>query len=76
MFAKTNSAAQTPGAVPITLPRRYVARMRDLDIIESELRLIAAVRRTAVQVGAPAPRIDLVDELLDERIGTVNDHPI
>jgi hypothetical protein len=50
--------------------------MRDLDIIESELRLIAAVRRTAVQVGAPAPRIDLVDELLDDRIETVNRHPI
>jgi hypothetical protein len=31
-----------------------------------ELRLIAAVRRTAAEVGAPMPRIGPVDELLDE----------
>jgi hypothetical protein len=40
--------------------------MRDLDVIESELRLLAAVRRTAAEVGAPAPRIDVADELLYE----------
>jgi hypothetical protein len=40
--------------------------MRGLDVIDSELRLIAAIRRTAVEVGAPMPRFDLVDELLDE----------
>jgi hypothetical protein len=40
--------------------------MRDLDIIESELRLLALVRRTAAEVGAPAPRIGPVDQLLDE----------
>jgi hypothetical protein len=40
--------------------------MRDLDVIESELRLLAAARRTAVEVGAPTPCIGLVDELLDE----------
>jgi hypothetical protein len=38
----------------------------DLDVIESELRLIAAVPRTAAEVGAPAPRIGPVDQLLDE----------
>jgi len=32
--------------------------MRDLDTIDSELRLIAALRRTAAEMGAPAPRID------------------
>ena len=32
----------------------------------SELRLLAAVRRTAAEIGAPAPRIGPVDELLDE----------
>jgi hypothetical protein len=39
--------------------------MRDLDVIESELRLLAAVRRTAVGVGMPAPRTGPVDELTD-----------
>lgn len=42
--------------------------MRDLDVIESELRLLAAVRRTAAELGAPAPRIGPADELLDEWI--------
>ena len=40
--------------------------MRDLNIIESELRLLAAVRRTAVEMGMPTPRIGPVDQLLDE----------
>jgi hypothetical protein len=40
----------------------------DLDVIASELRLLAAVRRTAAQVGMSAPRIGPVDELLDEWI--------
>ncbi len=40
--------------------------MRDLDVIDSELRLLAAVRRTVVELGGPLPSIKLVDELLDE----------
>lgn len=31
--------------------------VRDVDGIASELRLLAAVRRTAAEVGAPAPRV-------------------
>jgi hypothetical protein len=42
--------------------------MRALDVIESELRLIAAVRRTAAELDAPMPRIEPVDQLLDEWI--------
>ena len=42
--------------------------MRDREPVDSELRLIAALRRTAADMGAPAPRIDVADELLDERI--------
>jgi hypothetical protein len=42
--------------------------MRDLETIDSELRLIAALHRTAAEMGAPAPRIDVADELLDEWI--------
>lgn len=40
--------------------------MRDRDVIESELRLIAAIRRTAAETGMPMPTINLADELLDE----------
>jgi hypothetical protein len=40
--------------------------MRDTDIIDSELRLLATVRRTICEhVGEPSSR--QVDELLDER---------
>jgi hypothetical protein len=41
--------------------------MRDLDVIESGLRLPPAVRRSAADVGPPAPRMGPVDGLLDER---------
>jgi hypothetical protein len=40
--------------------------MRDLDVIDSELRLLAAVRRTAAELGSPMPRIQPFDGLLDE----------
>lgn len=41
--------------------------MRDLDIIDSELRLLAAIRRTAAELGGPLPSIQRVNQLLDER---------
>jgi hypothetical protein len=40
----------------------------DRETIDSELRLIAALRRTAAEMGAPMPRIEVADELLDEWI--------
>ena len=40
--------------------------MRALDVTESELLLLATVRRIAAKLGAPATRIGPVDELLDE----------
>ena len=40
--------------------------MRTLDVIDSELRLLAAVRRAARDEGAE-PSTELVDALLDER---------
>ena len=40
--------------------------MRDLDAIDSELRLLAAVRRSIREQGEPSSR--QVDELLDERL--------
>jgi hypothetical protein len=40
--------------------------MRDPDVIDSELRLIAAVRRSIREHGGE-PSSRLVDELLDER---------
>ncbi len=39
--------------------------MRDRDAIDSELRLLAAVRRVAAEHGA-VPSIEAVDKLLDE----------
>jgi hypothetical protein len=50
--------------------------VRDLDTRESELRLIAAVRRTAAELGGPAPRIDPVDQLLDEWIESKTIDPL
>ncbi|EUA17556.1 MULTISPECIES: hypothetical protein [Mycobacterium] len=41
--------------------------MRDLDVIDSELRVVAAVRRILTELGEPLPRITTMDELLDER---------
>ncbi|BCO97660.1 hypothetical protein MINTM018_04300 [Mycobacterium intracellulare] len=41
--------------------------MRDLETIDSELRLLAAVRRTAREGGYPMPTIRVIDGLLDER---------
>lgn len=51
--------------------RRAVAQdgyMRDREVIDSELRLVAAVRQVVVETGVRAPAIAVVDELLDERI--------
>ena len=41
--------------------------MRDLDTIDSELRLVAVLRRAAHERGGPLPSIDVADALLDER---------
>jgi hypothetical protein len=40
--------------------------MRDIPAIDSELRLVAALRR-AGSSGGPLPSIDVADALLDER---------
>jgi hypothetical protein len=41
--------------------------MRDIEIIDSELRLVAALRRAARERGGPLPSIAEADALLDER---------
>jgi hypothetical protein len=41
--------------------------VRDIETIDSELRLVAALRRAARELGAPLPSIDVADALLDER---------
>lgn len=43
--------------------------MRDLETIDSELRVLAAVRRVCRELGGTVPSIGPVDELLDERGG-------
>src|ERR1700758_280891 len=47
---------------------RYVPRMRDIETIDSELRLVAALRQAARERGGPLPSIDVADALLDERV--------
>jgi hypothetical protein len=41
--------------------------MRDVEVIDSELRLLAAVRRTARELTGRLPDAGLIDELLEER---------
>jgi hypothetical protein len=61
-FADTTSAfADTPQA------HAYSPRMRDIETIDSELRLVAAHRRAARERGRPLPSRDVADALLDER---------
>jgi hypothetical protein len=40
--------------------------MRDVDTIDSELRLVAALRRATRERGGPRPSIDVADALLNE----------
>jgi hypothetical protein len=40
--------------------------MRDLDTIDSELRLVTLLRRAARERGGPLPSIDVADALRDE----------
>jgi hypothetical protein len=41
--------------------------MRDIEVIDSELRLVAALRRTALEQGGPLPSMHVADALLNER---------
>jgi hypothetical protein len=41
--------------------------MRDIETIDSELRLVAMLPRAARDRGGPLPSIDVADTLLDER---------
>ena len=41
--------------------------MRDIEIIDSEPRLVAVLRRAAREGGGPLPSIEVADALLDER---------
>lgn len=45
----------------------YGRGVRDLDVIDSELRLLVAVRRAVVADGGTAPSLHIIDGLLDER---------
>jgi hypothetical protein len=41
--------------------------VRAIDTIDSELRLVVALRCAALERGGPLPSIDVADALLDER---------
>lgn len=45
----------------------YAQAVRDRDVIDSELRLVAAVRRTCAELGGAMPTTAVLDRLLDER---------
>jgi hypothetical protein len=44
--------------------------MRDLEVIDSELRLLLAIRNMAREAEGRAPNTALIDALLDERAAT------
>jgi hypothetical protein len=46
--------------------RTYAPRMRDIEIIDYELQLVAALRRAARERGGSLPSIDVADALLDD----------
>jgi hypothetical protein len=46
--------------------------MRDLEVIDSELRLVAALRRVAMDRGGLLPSIAVADTLLDKRNTTTS----
>jgi hypothetical protein len=45
---------------------------RAIDVIDSELRLVADIRQACREQGWPTPTTDRADELLDERVSA---HP-
>jgi hypothetical protein len=47
--------------------RAHCHGVRDIETIDSELRLVAALRCAARERGGPLPSIDVADALLDER---------
>jgi hypothetical protein len=49
-----------------------LSAMRDIDVIESELRLLAAVRRSCQELGGRTPSTRLIDSLLDERASSLD----
>jgi hypothetical protein len=42
--------------------------MRDIDVIDGELRFVAALRCAVRERGGPLPWINVADALLDERL--------
>jgi hypothetical protein len=57
-----------PGEKAAAASRAYAPRMRDLEVIDSELRLLLSIRRTVCEVEGRPPSAAHVDALLDERI--------
>lgn len=49
-----------------SIARPYAPRMRDIETVDSELRLMVLLRHAARERGEPLPSIDVADPLLDE----------
>ena len=60
------SSRATPLALPLTADciDIMLRRMRDIETIDSEPRLVAALRYAARERGGPRPSIDVADALL------------
>lgn len=52
------------------------ARMRDLEVINSELRLLVAIRRMVREVEGRTPNARRIDQLLDERAAAEHQGPV
>jgi hypothetical protein len=57
-------AGSARGELRTSRPTTYVLPTRDLDVIDAELRLIAALRRTARERASPLPSMPIADALL------------
>jgi hypothetical protein len=57
----TMAAANPEGEVLSPGAEAYAPRVRDIETVDSELRLVAALRRAAGERGGPLPSIDVAD---------------
>ena len=69
--APTNSPQHDTRRNVPSATRIYAPRMRDIEVIDFELRLLVAIRHMAREAGGRTPNTARTDELLDERSATM-----
>ncbi len=60
------------GEVANAAARIYAPHVRDFEVIDSELRLLLAIRHMAREAGGRTPYTARIDALLDERSAAVD----